>query len=125
MKTKFYVHFAGLCLATIGIGLGQPCSITITREPQSHGNCFGTPATLTVEAVGTAPLAYQWQQFGDQWVDVLEATNSMLLITNFQPTNVGYYQVIITNADCAVTSQVALLSVLLPPSISGTGQPTN
>ena len=46
-------------------------------------------------------MTYQWQRSGDQvtYVDLLETTNSILLITNFQASDVAYYRVIITNAE--------------------------
>ena len=85
MKTKLQILVAGVLLATLGTGLGQPC-ITITTEPQGQTNCLGTTVTFSVVATGAEPLRYQWQQAFDylNYVDRLDETNSTLLITNAQ-----------------------------------------
>ena len=37
-----------MLLATLGTGVGQPCSINITNQPQSQASCIGAIVTLTV-----------------------------------------------------------------------------
>ena len=56
MKTKLNLLAAGLFVAALGTGFGQP---SITQQPQSCTNVVGTTATFTVGATGTEPLAYQ------------------------------------------------------------------
>ena len=58
MKTKLQLLMAGMLLATIGTGLGQP---NITNQPQPCTNLVGTTATFTVGVTGTEPLARQMQ----------------------------------------------------------------
>ena len=124
MKTKLQILLAGIFLATVGTGLCQPC-ITITTEPQAQTNCTGSPVTLSVVATGAEPLRYQWQQAFDQhnYMDRPGETNSTLVIANAQYVDSGYYRVIITNAECSVTSVAALLTIDRPLII--TAQPTN
>ncbi len=128
MKTKLSILIAGVLLATITAGLGQPCSITITNQPQNQTPCFGSTATFTVSATGAEPLSYQWQQSfdGTTFADRPDSTNATLQITNVQGLDMGTYRVTITNAECAVTSVVATLYVVSSgPSILTSGQPTN
>ena len=127
MKTKLGLFIAGMLLAAGWTCLGQPC-ITITTQPQNQTSGAGTTVTLAVEATGAEPLAYQWQQAFDlnNFLDRPEGTNRTLAITNVQFLDSGNYRVIITNAECMVTSEVARLSVVLPPPpIPTAAQPTN
>jgi len=105
----------GVFLAGIGIGLGQP---VITQQPQSCTNIAGTTASFTVTATGTMPMAYQWQWSFDlaNYVDQPEGTNSTLVINHVQTADWGNYRVIVTNVDGTITSTVATLTVLLPPT---------
>lgn len=93
---------------------------TITVQPQSQTNVVGTDATFTVLATGTEPLAYQWRF---STADLGGKTNDTLIVTNVQTVKAGSYEVVITNTEGAVTSSVATLTVLVPPTI--TRQPTN
>ncbi len=61
----------------------------------------GSNITLSVTALGTPVLNYQWQHNG---AIVSGATNSILVINNAQPTDSGAYQVIVSNAYGAVTN---------------------
>jgi hypothetical protein len=127
MKTKTTLFTAGMLLAALSTGLAQPCSITINTQPQAQANCIGTAVRTSVTADGNAPLSYQWQRSGDQvsWVDVPGAIESIYVILSFQAADVAYYRVIVTNPECSVASQAALLMALSPPTISSYGQPTN
>ena len=84
----------------------------ILAQPQSQFVVQHSNATLTVTAVGTAPLSYQWRFNG---ADLPGATQSSLARANCQPTNSGNYDVVVSNAFGVKTSQVALLEVALPP----------
>src|SRR6185369_2867459 len=90
----------------------------ITSQPQSRTNLLGTTASFTVDADGTAPLAYQWLKFGTNLVGQTSAT---LSIPSVQVTDAGSYSVIVSNMAGAVTSSVATLTVWVPPVI--TSQP--
>jgi hypothetical protein len=103
----------------------SPAQPTITVQPQSQTNLVGTGATFTVVATGIEPLAYQWQMYGGfpDFYDLTDRTNATLVLTNVGSSDAGDYRVIVTNADGAITSDVAHLTVLLPPVI--TKQPAN
>lgn len=111
-------------LATVGTSHGQPI---ITNQPQNQTSVVGATATFTVGVTGTEPLAYQWQKSLDQttFTDRLGDTAPTLIITSVQAADQAYYRVVVTNLEGAVTSSAAYLGVLVPPSISSGGQPTN
>jgi hypothetical protein len=106
-----------IILSTLASSLGQPI---ITTQPQSQTNVVGNTLTLAVEATGTEPLAYQWRRGG---ASVASATNTVLVFSNLQPSQAGNYTVVVTNIEGAVTSALAFVRVIVPPSI--TAQPTN
>jgi len=86
----------------------------ITASPQSQAVLAGTNVLLSVEAIGTDPLRYQWFFNG---VAISTATGSALSIAPATPTAAGDYRVRISNTYGAVTSAVATLTVNLPPSL--------
>jgi hypothetical protein len=69
---------------------------------------------MSVGASGTAPLLYQWQALG---TNIPGATNALLSLTNVQLSQAGPYRATVFNSAGAVTSAVALLTILDPPSI--------
>lgn len=93
----------------------------ITDGPGNVTVLVTSNATFSVTAAGTAPLFYQW--FFDAINALADATNASLTVSNAQPANEGSYQVVVTNVAGSVTSVVAVLTVLVPPSV--TSQPTN
>jgi hypothetical protein len=68
---------------------------TITSQPGDRLIVFGNDVTLTASATGSAPLHYQWSVNG---VNISGATNSILLITNFQSGQVGTYSILAYNS---------------------------
>jgi uncharacterized repeat protein (TIGR03803 family) len=90
----------------------------ITTQPTSQFVDVSSNAQFDVVASGTAPLTYQWLIDG---AAMAGDTNSVLQFVNPQPTNSGYYSVLVSNASGSVTSQVAELKVFLaaPHNLSG------
>ncbi len=86
----------------------------ITTQPQSLTVTNGDPASFSVVASGTAPLSYQWRKDA---AGLLGATNSSYSISLATPNDAGSYTVVVTNSSGSVTSSVAILTVLVPPSI--------
>jgi hypothetical protein len=76
----------------------------------------GVDVTHVAVATGAPVPTLQWYFNG---TNVLAgATNGTLVVTNAQPANAGGYTVVAANAGGSVTSAVATLTVLVPPTIS-------
>lgn len=86
----------------------------ITGQPVSKSVAVGTNVSFTVTATGTAPLAYQWSKGVSA---ILGATNSSYSIAAVTTNDAANYKVVITNSAGSITSAVATLTVLIPPSI--------
>ena len=86
----------------------------LTSQPQSTSVAQGSNAVFNVTAGGTATLGYQWRFNG---TNIGGATQSSYSRNNSQTNDAGSYSVVVTNASGSVTSSVASLTVLLPPSI--------
>ena len=90
---------------------------TITADPTNQTVGLGNNAVLSCQASGTGPLSYQWQS-GVIFLDVANATNSTLNLTNVQLLSAGNYRCIVTNLAGSVTSAVAVLTVTIAPTIT-------
>ncbi|HVM49460.1 MAG TPA: choice-of-anchor tandem repeat GloVer-containing protein [Candidatus Acidoferrum sp.] len=95
--------------------LAQPI---ITTQPTNHFANTASSFNFYVGASGTAPLSYQWLFNG---ASIAGATLSSLPVFSPQPSQWGYYSVIVSNASGSVTSQVAELEIFsaAPHSLSG------
>jgi RHS repeat-associated protein len=91
----------------------------ITGQPTNVTVCAGSAAGFCVMATGSS-LNYQWQFNG---TNISGATGSCYTLTNVQPNQAGIYTVVVSNTCGSVTSTNAILTVNVPPVI--TGQPTN
>jgi polygalacturonase len=83
----------------------QPVSLT-ARE--------GDDVAFTAAAVGTQPIAYQWNLNG---APIPDATSNTLNLAGIQSSDVGGYTVIATNSIGSTTSSVAVLTMvpIVPP----------
>jgi hypothetical protein len=86
---------------------------SLLLQPQSRIVRCGSNVVFGVVPDGLPPLACQWFFDGGA---LAGATRTNLLVTNAQPANSGNYWVLITNAQGAVTSRVATLTVADPPA---------
>jgi List-Bact-rpt repeat protein len=93
-----------------------PTPPSISSQPQSQTNYFGTSAQFSVVANGSLPLIYQWRLNSNS---IPAATNSSLLLANVSHTNVGIYAVLVTNLYGSKLSSNAVLNVLVPQQLSG------
>jgi len=67
--------------------------LTVVLGPSNQTAVTGGQATFGVTAVGNAPAFYQWR-FND--VNLTNATNNTLTVTNVQSADVGRYSVVVT-----------------------------
>ena len=86
---------------------------TITTQPQSLVVIQAQKATFSVVASGTAPFTYQWYFNG-----YVVGNNQTLTVSGAQPNKAGNYTVVVSNSGGSVTSAVATLTVLMPPTIT-------
>jgi hypothetical protein len=106
------------------IGLTDP---SISAQPQSITNIYGTTANFQVTATGTAPLRYLWhkQGFGDlsDGGNISGSHTNVLTISGVSSADNGSYYVTVSNAVGGfVDSSLATLSVRDP---AVTTQPVN
>ena len=86
----------------------------ILNQPASQAAGFGSGATFTVTATGTAPLGYQWLLNGTNLSDngrIMGSHSINLTFTNVGATDAGDFQVLITNLYGSTTSFVAVLVI--------------
>ena len=79
-------------------------------------------ATFTVTARGSQPLAYQWLRNG---INLPGANAATLRIANVSAADAVDYRVVITNQYGAVTSSIASLFIVAPPTIIAQPQGRN
>jgi hypothetical protein len=90
------------------------CGVMITDKPiiaypplTPKGLGVGGNATLSVDAFGVPPLAYQWRRNG---VPIAGANASNYVITAVSATNAGLYDVVVTNAYGSATGAAAAIA---------------
>ena len=94
----------------------------ITQQPISQSVLANDPATFTVGVSGSPPFTYQWQLDG---VNLPGANASSYGVFQVQPTNVGSYSVVVTNAANSVSSQAATLTIAPPGTNLALHQPAS
>jgi hypothetical protein len=111
----------------VGFGLDDVSVVAVfspalTSQPTNLSVLGGGTATFSATAGGTAPLVYQWMDNGTNLADsagISGATTPNLTLTNVSTYSAGNYSLAVTNAYGSITSSVATLTVVLPPTISG------
>ena len=106
--TNYYLVVDGLNsgFGTVTLTYNMAAPPAITTQPQSQTVPQGSNVTLSVSAMGTPPLSYQWRTNA---LKFLNRTNFSLTLTNFQATNQGNYDAVVTNTFGAATSSAAML----------------
>jgi hypothetical protein len=87
---------------------------TITLQPQSQVVNTNITVTFTVAATGNGPVRYQWQFNG---ANLPGATNTSLVLSNVNLSHEGDYRVLTTDDVTTGASQVARLTVRVPPTV--------
>jgi hypothetical protein len=80
----------------------------ITLQPASLTVNLGGSATFNVGATGLAQLNFQWQKDG---VNLVNATNATLTLTNVQPILIGNYSAVVSDTNGNVYSAPASLTI--------------
>jgi hypothetical protein len=110
-KGGWYIDAIALQDGSTCCTLSPPAIVT---QPSTQTTFPGSNVTFSVTASGSA-LAYQWKFSG---TNLPGATNSALVLTNVQLPQAGPYFVTITNSAGTTNSAVALLRLLVSPSLS-------
>jgi beta-galactosidase len=95
------------------MSMPNPTPVIVT-QPQSQIANVGATVTFGVTANSGTPMTYQWRLNN---VDVPNATNSTLVLTNVQQAHAGSYTVVIQNSAGQVVSASASLTLRFPPTI--------
>lgn len=92
--------------------------------PASVSSPAGAPLTLTVYAAGAQPISYQWRFNGTDLADngqIAGAHSNVLTITDPSISDVGNYQLIITNSTGSNASTLASVTLTGVQLGNGTG----
>ncbi len=103
-------------IATLTV-LSPPAIVT---PPASVSVSAGNNASFTVTASGTAPLSYQWLKNGIALANggnVTGSTTATLSLATVSSADAANYSVFVSNSSGSITSAIASLTVLLPPTI--------
>ena len=104
------------------VGNVTPLSVPeILVQPESLTNVLGSTATFSIVATGADVSAYRWRKNSANLVGsahIKGANSDTLIITNITAGDAGNYTCVIPNSIGSVTSVVAQLVVLLPPTSS-------
>lgn len=95
--------------------------VSFTASPPSQMLAAGSPITLSATATGSLPITYQWFFNGTPLADdgrISGSASNVLSIADGHPADNGDYWVVAANGAGAVTSTVANISVLLPPTFT-------
>jgi glucose/arabinose dehydrogenase len=104
----YYLARGASKVGRISYAAAQPPSITM--QPTSLTVAAGQPATFSVSATGTAPLAYQWRRNG---ANISGATSSSYSLASALLTDSGaFFDVRVSNTLGAEISETAQLTVM-------------
>lgn len=103
-----YVKTTGLMISTASAVVAP----SITTQPASQTLTVGGGFTLTVAASGNPTPTFQWRKDG---VAISGATFTTFSVNNAQLVDAGSYTVVASNGAGLTTSDVAVVTVNLPP----------
>jgi len=92
-----------------GIAMVASGSPVFPGLPANRSVVSGARAYFRALATGALPISYQWRRDG---TNIIGATNTVLTLTNAQPTHMGAYTLVASNALGMATNGSMLLTVL-------------
>ena len=95
--------------------------LAVVLSPKSQTIIAGETAMFTAPAFSPESLNYQWQKNGANLVNggtITGATSSALVIANVSDSDAAAYRAIVSDLYSRVSSAVATLSVVDPPSVT-------
>ena len=105
--------YVGTMMSLIDIGQRQagPGAPRIVTQPEPQSVASGGTVSFTVVASGQPAPTYQWRRNG---TPLEGATSPVLTLTNV--TQIGSYDVVVTNANGSITSRAAGLTLASAPT---------
>ena len=91
----------------------SPVPVILT-QPSDHNISVGATAGFSVVAGGDGPIQYQWRKNG---TNLPGQTGATLQFATSQPSDVGSYDVVVSNPNGNITSRTAALSFEGPPTL--------
>lgn len=103
-------YYAVTVTNTLGTNTSLPMTLNVNPleafiQPQTVSTVYDGTVTFTATTIGQGPFTYQWQFNG---TNLLNATNSVLSLTNVLAGNAGAYSVIVGNAFGSETNSSVL-----------------
>jgi hypothetical protein len=99
---------------------GIPCySPVVLQDPVPQTAVFADPVVLTIDAIGTEHVTYQWRHDGVPIFDgdgIFGTDTDELTIDRWSYSNRGDYDCVVTNPLGSATSAAAMLEIPLPPT---------
>lgn len=93
---------------------------TITEQPMSQSVCAGDSVTFNVAATGTPAPAFVWRK---NMTPIPDETGPSLTLDSVSSVAAAVYDVVVSNSEGMVTSQMATLVVGQPPTITQLPRP--
>jgi len=87
----------------------------IISQPVGQTTSMGATIVLTAEALGAAPLTFQWLKDG---MALTGANEPFFVITNATRRDSGFYQMVASNANGSATSVFASIVVRVPQKLA-------
>ena len=100
---------AGTATSNVAVLTVTPIAPSITTQPMGVNVGAGSELSLSVVAIGTAPLTYQWQRNGTA---VAIATTATYVIPRCSTSAAGMWTCVVTGPGGSVTSQGAQVAVV-------------
>ena len=94
---------------------------TLTLQPASQSVVAGNAVSFTIATAGTPPIGVQWRLNGTNLANgggISGATALTLTVASVEVAHAGNYSAVINNPIGTATSSNAVLTVLLPPTIT-------
>jgi len=99
-----------------------PVSPTIVMQPTSQSIQVGNTVLFSVSCTGDAPLSFQWYKNN---AAIQGQVGSSFSITSVSESDAGSYKITVKNDGGSVTSEAAVLTVIVPVAPTIVTQPEN
>gem|GEM_PF-6823852 len=100
---------AGWNASTVdGINVYPDGTLVIRAHPQGQVLASGSSVNLSISALSSSDIKYQWRKFG---VPIPNATSATFSLASVGPSDSGAYDVSLSNALAAATSSPAILTI--------------